>query len=109
MRDGSKLTASTSLEHIFQIRTIEEDCITGMALTGSLKGEYGEPDMKMIARVCSNKDLSSLKIVRDRGTGTATCRRSREIKSNQALFAIAGRVAILILIFTRIAFFTTMR
>ena len=55
-------------EHIFQIRTIEEDCITGMALTGSLKGEYGEPDMKMIARVCSNKDLSSLKIVRDTDT-----------------------------------------
>jgi hypothetical protein len=38
-------------EHLFQIDEVLEDCITGMALTGPLQGEYGEPELSMIIRV----------------------------------------------------------
>ena len=38
-------------EHEFVVDTIEEDCITGFALTGPLAGEYGEPPFEMILRV----------------------------------------------------------
>ena len=38
-------------EHAFLVETIEDDCVTGFALTGPLAGEYGEPPFEMILRV----------------------------------------------------------
>jgi hypothetical protein len=38
-------------EHLFQVDEVLEDCVTGMALTGPLQGEYGEPELSMIIRV----------------------------------------------------------
>lgn len=38
-------------EHLFQIDEVLDDCITGVALSGPLKGEYGEPELSMIIRV----------------------------------------------------------
>lgn len=38
-------------EHWFRIDEVMEDCITGVALTGPLQGEYGEPDLSMVLRV----------------------------------------------------------
>ena len=38
-------------EHTFVIHSIEDGHITGMALTGVLQGQYGEPDNKLILRV----------------------------------------------------------
>lgn len=38
-------------EHLFRVLEIYDDCITGIALTGPLAGEYGEPDNEMILRV----------------------------------------------------------
>ncbi len=41
-------------EHVFEVQTVEEDFITGMALSGPFAGEYGEPDIEMILRVVSD-------------------------------------------------------
>jgi hypothetical protein len=38
-------------EHEFLVEEVHEDCVTGVALTGPLAGEYGEPDREMIVRV----------------------------------------------------------
>lgn len=38
-------------EHVFEIHSVEGDCVTGVALTGPLSGEYGEPELEMILRV----------------------------------------------------------
>ena len=38
-------------EHLFQVDEVLEDCVMGMALTGPLQGEYGEPELSMIIRV----------------------------------------------------------
>ena len=38
-------------EHQFLIEEVHEDHVTGVALTGPLAGEYGEPDLEMIVRV----------------------------------------------------------
>jgi len=35
-------------EHRFQIETVEEDCVTGIALSGPLEGSYGEPEFALI-------------------------------------------------------------
>jgi hypothetical protein len=35
-------------EHLFLIQTVEEDCVTGLALTGPLEGPYGEPPFELI-------------------------------------------------------------
>ena len=35
-------------EHLFRIDEVYEDCITGIALSGPLEGEYGEPDIALI-------------------------------------------------------------
>jgi len=40
-------------EHSFLVDEVFEDCITGMALTGPLAGEYGEPDIALVLRVLS--------------------------------------------------------
>jgi hypothetical protein len=38
-------------EHLFQVEEVFEDCISGVALTGPLQGEYGEPELSMVIRV----------------------------------------------------------
>ena len=38
-------------EHLFEIHSVEEDCVTGVALSGPLKGEYGEPAHAMIKAI----------------------------------------------------------
>ncbi|SDJ39115.1 hypothetical protein [Lutimaribacter saemankumensis] len=35
-------------EHLFRIDTVEEDHVTGMALTGPFAGHYGEPSLDLI-------------------------------------------------------------
>jgi hypothetical protein len=40
-------------EHTFEVFTVEDGFVTGVALTGPLAGEYGEPDNEMILRVIS--------------------------------------------------------
>jgi hypothetical protein len=37
-------------EHRFLVEAVYEDCITGVALTGPLAGEYGEPPLDMVLR-----------------------------------------------------------
>jgi len=39
--------------HQFLVEEVHEDCITGIALTGPLAGEYGEPDLDLVVRVLS--------------------------------------------------------
>ena len=41
-------------EHAFRVEEVFEDGVTGMALTGPLAGEYGEPDLSLILRVLSS-------------------------------------------------------
>lgn len=38
-------------EHEFLVQEVFDDCVTGVALTGPLAGEYGEPEIEMIVRV----------------------------------------------------------
>ena len=40
-------------EHEFRIEEIYEGFVTGMALSGSFAGEYGEPDIEMIVKLIS--------------------------------------------------------
>lgn len=40
-------------EHWFRVDEVFEDCVAGVALTGPLAGEYGEPELAMIVRVLS--------------------------------------------------------
>ena len=40
-------------EHVFEVHTIEDGYVTGMALTGPFAGEYGEPDIELVLRVLS--------------------------------------------------------
>lgn len=35
-------------EHDFEVVSVEEDCLTGIALSGPLAGEYGEPDLTLV-------------------------------------------------------------
>ena len=62
MQDTSNLTSGKRVlirgfddvpEHVFVIHTIEDGYVTGMALTGPLAGEYGEPDIELVLRVLS--------------------------------------------------------
>ena len=39
--------------HRFLVDAIYEDCITGVAQSGPLVGEYGKPDLALIVRVLS--------------------------------------------------------
>ena len=45
-------------EHWFQIDEVLEDCVTGVALTGPLAGEYGEPEIDMIVRVVDPEEVA---------------------------------------------------
>ena len=38
-------------EHRFRIDEVHDDCVTGVALTGPLVGQYGEPPIELIVRV----------------------------------------------------------
>ena len=38
-------------EHSFLVEEVFEDCISGIAQTGPLAGEYGEPDLALVIRV----------------------------------------------------------
>ena len=38
-------------EHQFQVDEVYEDLVTGTVLTGPLAGEYGEPEIELIAAV----------------------------------------------------------
>lgn len=38
-------------EHLFVIESVEEDCVTGLAITGPLAGEYGEPSLELIKAI----------------------------------------------------------
>ena len=62
MQDTSDLTPGTRAllrafddvpEHVFEVHTIEDGYVTGMALTGPLAGEYGAPDIELVLRVLS--------------------------------------------------------
>ena len=62
MQDTSDLTPGMRVvikgfddvpEHVFEVHTIEDGLVTGMAVTGPLAGEYGEPDIKLVLRVLS--------------------------------------------------------
>jgi hypothetical protein len=35
-------------EHDFEVLSVEEDCLTGIALSGPLAGQYGEPDLQLV-------------------------------------------------------------
>ena len=35
-------------EHDFEVVSVEDDCLTGIALSGPLAGEYGEPDLTLV-------------------------------------------------------------
>ena len=62
MQDTSVLTSGKRVlirgfddvpEHVFVIHTIEDGYVPGMAVTGPLAGEYGEPDIELVLRVLS--------------------------------------------------------
>ena len=38
-------------EHRFRVDEVHDDCVGGIALTGPLAGEYGEPPFELILRV----------------------------------------------------------
>ena len=47
-----------ALEHLFEVQYVYDDCITGVALTGSLKGCYGEPASELVLRIVrTSKDV----------------------------------------------------
>ena len=62
MQDTSDLTPGMHVllrafddvpEHVFELHTIEDGFVTGMALTGPFAGEYGELDIELVLRVLS--------------------------------------------------------
>ncbi len=36
-------------EHLFRVDEVHDDCVAGVAVTGPLAGEYGEPDRSLVA------------------------------------------------------------
>ena len=44
-------------EHWFEIDEVLDDCVTGVAITGPLAGEYGEPEVSMILRVLTPDEV----------------------------------------------------
>ncbi|WP_114966929.1 hypothetical protein [Alkalilacustris brevis] len=40
-------------EHDFEVLTVEEDRVTGIALTGPFAGHYGEPEFDLIVALRS--------------------------------------------------------
>jgi len=37
--------------HLFEVEDVHDDLITGVALTGPLRGSYGEPELHLIEAV----------------------------------------------------------
>jgi len=37
--------------HLFEVQEVHDDLITGVALTGALRGCYGEPDLELIQAI----------------------------------------------------------
>lgn len=44
-------------EHWFRVEDVLDDCVTGIAITGPLAGEYGEPEVSMILRVLTPEEV----------------------------------------------------
>lgn len=44
-------------EHWFRVDEVYDDCVGGVALTGPLAGEYGEPETQMIVRVLTPEEV----------------------------------------------------
>jgi hypothetical protein len=44
-------------EHWFRVEDVLEDCVTGVAVTGPLAGEYGEPELAVILRVLTPDEV----------------------------------------------------
>ena len=38
-------------EHLFRIHSVEDDRVTGIALTGPFAGTYGEPPLELVEAV----------------------------------------------------------
>ena len=62
MQDTSDITPGTRVlirafddvpKHVFEVHTIEDGYVTGMAVTGPFAGEYGEPDIELVLRALS--------------------------------------------------------
>lgn len=56
--DGLKVGAVVRLAafddvptHRFVVHAVEADCVTGVALSGPMQGQYGEPALSMITEV----------------------------------------------------------
>lgn len=45
-------------DHLFRVDEVYEDFITGVALTGPLQGEYGEPELSMVIRVLDPAEVA---------------------------------------------------
>ena len=45
-------------EHWFLVEEVLDDCVTGVAVTGPLAGEYGEPEIPMILRVLTSDEVA---------------------------------------------------
>jgi hypothetical protein len=45
-------------EHEFLVQAVYEDHVTGVALTGPLAGQYGEPELGVIVRELTNPSKS---------------------------------------------------
>ena len=45
-------------DHQFQVEEVYEDLVTGTVLTGPFAGEYGEPEIEVIAAVIPQKTTS---------------------------------------------------
>jgi len=41
-------------EHRFVLHSVEDDCVTGVALTGPLAGAYGEPGFDLIKAIAED-------------------------------------------------------
>jgi len=41
-------------EYLFRVEEVHDDCVTGVALTGPLAGQYGEPDLSLVAGISPN-------------------------------------------------------
>lgn len=44
-------------EHWSQVEDVLDVCITGVALTGPLAGEYGEPEIHLVVRVVTAEEV----------------------------------------------------
>lgn len=42
-------------EHLFLIDTVEEDHVTGKAISGPLAGSYGEPSLELVKAIAGKE------------------------------------------------------